>query len=169
MIYTANFESPIGNISLAASGGYIVGLWFSGQKYFQAGIDGMETDAGGCAELDAAKDWLSGYFKGLSPDPAAIPVKPNVSDFRRDVLEVLLSIPYGKTATYGEIAALLGKPKASRAVGSAVAHNPVSIIIPCHRVIGAGGKLTGYAGGVERKVWLLRHEGLNVTEDMVCV
>ena len=110
-----------------------------------------------CDHLPIFKEtrrWLDIYFAGKVPDftPA---LSLRASDFRRQVWEILLSIPYGHTMTYGEIARQIGKPDASQAVGSSVGHNPISLIIPCHRVIGADGSLTGYAGGIERKRWLL--------------
>lgn len=155
MEYTSTYASPLGGILLAADDLGLTGLWFEGQKYFAAGLG--EHVEGENAAIIAAKRWLDAYFAGARPD-IAVPLHLRGSAFRRAVWERLTAIPYGATATYGEIAASLGAPSAARAVGGAVGHNPVSIIVPCHRVLGAGGSLTGYAGGTERKRWLLELE-----------
>ncbi len=162
MRYTDNYVSPIGNIVLAGDGTALTGLWFEGQKWFGAGL----TDGAERAELSVfgqTKKWLDIYFGG--GEPAFTPaVALRGSEFQIAVWNVLSTIPYGKTVTYGEIAknltAVTGRKTSARAVGSAVGRNPVSIIVPCHRVLGAGGALTGYAGGVERKRELLRLEGV---------
>lgn len=162
MRYTDNYVSPMGNIVLAGDGTALTGLWFEGQKWFEAGL----TDGAERAELPVfgqTKKWLDIYFCGGEPA-----FKPAValrgSEFQIAVWNVLRAIPYGKTVTYGEIAknltAVTGRKTSARAVGSAVGRNPVSIIVPCHRVLGADGSLTGYAGGVERKRELLRLEGV---------
>lgn len=162
MRYTDNYVSPIGNIVLAGDGTALTGLWFEGQKWFGAGL----TDGAERAELPVfgqTKKWLDIYFGGGEPTftPA---VALRGSEFQIAVCNVLSAIPYGKTVTYGEIAknltAVTGRKTSARAVGSAVGRNPVSIIVPCHRVLGADGSLTGYAGGVERKRELLRLEGV---------
>lgn len=155
MEHTSTYISPLGGILLSADDLGLTGLWFEGQKYFAAGL-GEHTE-GENAAITAAKRWLDAYFAGARPD-IAVPLHLRGSAFRRAVWERLTAIPYGATATYGEIAASLGAPSAARAVGGAVGHNPVSIIVPCHRVLGAGGSLTGYAGGTERKRWLLELE-----------
>lgn len=162
MRYTDNYVSPIGNIVLAGDGTALTGLWFEGQKWFGAGL----TDGAERAELPVfgqTKKWLDIYFGG--GEPAFTPaVALRGSEFQIAVWNVLSAIPYGKTVTYGEIAknltAVTGRKTFARAVGSAVGRNPVSIIVPCHRVLGADGSLTGYAGGVERKRELLRLEGV---------
>lgn len=162
MRYTDNYVSPIGNIVLAGDGTALTGLWFEGQKWFGAGL----TDGAERAELPVfgqTKKWLDVYFGG--GEPAFTPaVALRGSEFQIAVWNVLSAIPYGKTVTYGEIAknltAVTGRKTSARAVGSAVGRNPVSIIVPCHRVLGADGSLTGYAGGVERKRELLRLEGV---------
>lgn len=169
MIYTAEYSSPIGSISLASDGQSLIGLWFCGQKYFQAGLS-EEQLSYDCPVLIKTRDWLDRYFKGMRPDPNELPLDPHGSEFRRAVWDALIKIPYGETASYGSIAKALGMPKVSaRAIGGAVGHNPISIIIPCHRVIGANGKLTGYAGGIEKKISLLEHEGLKVYGDKVII
>lgn len=162
MRYTDNYVSPIGNIVLAGDGTALTGLWFEGQKWFGTGL----TDGAERAELPVfrqTKKWLDIYFGG--GEPAFTPaVALRGSEFQIAVWNVLSAIPYGKTVTYGEIAknltAVTGRKTSARAVGSAVGRNPVSIIVPCHRVLGADGSLTGYAGGVERKRELLRLEGV---------
>lgn len=162
MRYTDNYVSPMGNIVLAGDGTALTGLWFEGQKWFGAGL----TDGAERAELPVfrqTKKWLDIYFGG--GEPAFTPaVALRGSEFQIAVWNVLSAIPYGKTVTYGEIAknltAVTGRKTSARAVGSAVGRNPVSIIVPCHRVLGADGSLTGYAGGVERKRELLRLEGV---------
>lgn len=162
MRYTDNYVSPMGNIVLAGDGTALTGLWFEGQKWFVAGL----TDGAERAELPVfgqTKKWLDIYFGG--GEPAFTPaVALRGSEFQIVVWNVLSAIPYGKTVTYGEIAknltAVTGRKTSARAVGSAVGRNPVSIIVPCHRVLGADGSLTGYAGGMERKRELLRLEGV---------
>ena len=151
------YDSPLGRIMMAGSGEALTGLWFAGQKHF------AETLASGYTEkeipvLSGTKRWLDLYFGGTIPDFTP-PLEMRGSAFRRAVWEILLSIPYGRTVTYGEIAGrIAGRNSAARAVGGAVSHNPVSLIVPCHRVIGADGSLTGYAGGTDRKSCLLRME-----------
>lgn len=162
MRYMDNYVSPMGNIVLAGDGTALTGLWFEGQKWFGAGL----TDGAERAELPVfgqTKKWLDIYFGG--GEPAFTPAVALLgSEFQIAVWNVLSAIPYGKTVTYGEIAknltAVTGRKTSARAVGSAVGRNPVSIIVPCHRVLGADGSLTGYAGGVERKRELLRLEGV---------
>ena len=147
------YASPLGEIVLAADGDALVGLWFSGQAHFGAGL--REAEEGDCAVLREAKAWLDDYFAGKVP--ARTPkLKPRGTAFQQKVWTELLRIPRGGTVTYGELAKTLGSH--ARAVGGAVGRNPISILIPCHRVVGADGSLTGYAGGVERKKELLRME-----------
>ena len=155
------YDSPLGRIMMAGNGEALTGLWFAGQKYF------AETLATGYTEkeipvLSDAKRWLDLYFGGMIPDFTP-PMAMRGSAFRRAVWEILLTIPYGRTVTYGwiaeRIAGRTGTARVSaRAVGGAVSHNPVSMIIPCHRVVGADGSMTGYAGGTDRKICLLRME-----------
>lgn len=155
MIYLQKYDSPLGKITLASEGKFLTGLWFDGQKYFGS------TLTRNCAEknlpvFDAAKNWLDVYFSGRAPDFTP-PFKLDATEFRKSVWQILLKIPFGETKTYGDIAREIGS--SARAVGNAVAHNPVSLIIPCHRVVGASGNLTGYAGGLDRKFQLLKIEG----------
>ena len=158
MMVKTDYASPLGTLTLASDGENLTGLWMAGQKYFAAGIP---TNLPVCDDLPVfskARDWLDRYFSGERPLPGELPLAPQGSAFRQSVWQLLCEIPYGQTMTYGEIAKRLSC-KSAQAVGGAVGHNPVSIIIPCHRVLGGDGSLTGYAGGVERKIWLLRHEG----------
>lgn len=161
MILCCEYESPIGRMLLAQEGETLTGCWFYGQKNFPKNAESFLREE--TALLRLAQLWLDAYFHGQSPDPRALPLDPHGSDFRREVWEILLTIPEGKTMTYAEIARLLalrrGVPRMSaQAVGGAVGHNPISVIIPCHRVVGSGGSLTGYAGGLEKKEYLLALE-----------
>ena len=166
MEYRAEYRSPVGKLTLAGDGEKLTGLWLEGQKYFGGGV----SDAPRREDLPLfaqASEWLNRYFSGGRPDPQELPLAPAGSPFRRLVWELLLEIPYGQVTTYGELAkeaaARLGRDTMSgQAAGGAVAHNPISIIIPCHRVVGSGGSLTGYAGGIGKKRWLLAHEGVDV-------
>ena len=150
------YESPLGSILLAADQTGLTSLWFVGQKYFPSFSDGdfFENET---PVLTEAKHWLSLYFSGKEPDFLP-PLHPQGSSFRQAVWNVLLTIPRGQTMTYGEIARRLNV-RSAQAVGGAVGHNPISILIPCHRVVGSDGSLTGYAGGLARKEWLLHLEG----------
>lgn len=140
---------------MASDGKNLTGLWFEGQKYF---ADGMgEMTEGELPVFDQAEDWLRRYFMGQRPDPRELPLAPRGSEFRQRVWKCLLEIPCGQVTTYGAIAKALGC-KSAQAVGGAVGHNPICVIIPCHRVVGANGSLTGYAGGIDRKKWLLEQE-----------
>lgn len=155
--------SPLGPLTLAADGDALCGLWLPGQKYFGAGLSETPVGRGAAPALRAAQAWLECYFAGGRPDPAQLCLAPRGSAFRQNVWRMLLQIPYGQTVTYGELARRIAREGAglpAQAVGGAVAHNPISIIIPCHRVLGANGALTGYAGGLDKKRWLLRHEGI---------
>ena len=166
MQYTAHYRSPLGAILLAADDIGLTGLWFEGQRYFALHLASdhieKETDI-----LMQAKKWLDIYFSGHEPDFLP-PLHVEGTSFHREVCEIMLSIPYGKTMTYGEIAQTLASRRgitkmSARAVGGAVGHNEISIIIPCHRVVGANGNLTGYGGGISRKIRLLELEGVDMT------
>lgn len=161
MTYTQHYDSPLGGILLAADDVGLTGLWFDGQKYFARDLsdERIEQETPVLAE---AKRWLDIYFSGKEPDFTP-PLHPVGSAFRRSVWEILLQIPYGQTVTYGEIARQLAEKQglnrmSAQAVGGAVGHNEISIIIPCHRVVGADGSLTGYAGGIGKKEKLLELE-----------
>ena len=156
MLFLTHYASPLGPILLAADETGLTGLWFEGQKYFPSflGVDYQEKET---PVLTETVRWLDVYFSGKDPDILP-PLHPQGSPFRQAVWNILLTIPRGQTMTYGEIARRLGVHSA-QAVGGAVGHNPISILIPCHRVVGSDGSLTGYAGGVERKARLLQLEG----------
>lgn len=165
MQYTNYYCSPIGKMLLAAHGTNLTGLWFEGGKYYDAVLD-SEHEEKELPVFETVKKWLDIYFTGKNPDFTP-PVHLQGSPFRILVWNILKEIPYGQTITYKDIAnrvaAEKGLPRMSaQAVGGAVAHNPVSIIIPCHRVIGSDGSLTGYAGGIDKKVKLLQYEGVSV-------
>ena len=156
MLFLTHYASPLGPILLAADETGLTGLWFEGQKYFPSfsGVDYQEKET---PVLTETARWLDVYFSGKDPDILP-PLHPQGSPFRQAVWNILLTIPRGQTMTYGEIARRLGV-RSAQAVGGAVGHNPISILIPCHRVVGSDGSLTGYAGGVERKTRLLQLEG----------
>ncbi len=152
MVYTQHYDSPLGGVTLAGDGDALVGLWFDGQKHFGAGLR-EEREERSLPVFGEAVRWLDLYFGGKNPDftpKLALRSTP----FRMAVWDLLLTVPYGRTVTYGELARRLGGTSA-RAVGGAVGRNPVSLIVPCHRVVGSGGSLTGYAGGLDRKRYLL--------------
>lgn len=161
MICTKRYDSPLGEILLAGNGEGLTGLWFAGQKYFAQGLPG-DAAPGEDAVLAQTCRWLDRYFAGEGPGPLP-PLTPQGTPFRREVWDILLTIPRGETLTYGDIAARLAQSRgiahfSAQAVGGAVGHNPVSILIPCHRVVGRDGSLTGYAGGLWRKEALLALE-----------
>lgn len=163
MDYIYRYNSPIGSMTMASNGTSITGLWFDGQKYYAQTLSESYEEKLLPVFEDTIR-WLDTYFGGEIPD--FIPeLSVQSTPFRKTVRDILLTIPHGQTMTYGEIADILaqqmGKKKmSSQAVGGAVGHNPVSIIIPCHRVVGADGSLTGYAGGIDRKKYLLELEGI---------
>ena len=161
MDYTYHYSSPIGGITMASNGESLTGLWFDGQKYFASTLSQRHVEKQ-LPIFDRTCEWLDLYFSGKSPDFMP-PVFMYVSNFRRDVYEILMTIPFGETMTYKEVADLIAKKHriismSAQAVGGAIAHNPISLVIPCHRVIGTNGKLTGYAGGLDKKEWLLDME-----------
>ena len=146
------------------SAGNLAGLWFNPQKYHGGAIQGKMTAKDDMPIFAEAKRWLDGYFAGKNPAANELPLAPVGGEFRREVWKILCEIPYGGTTTYGEIAKEMAlrmkrKSMSAQAVGGAVGHNPISIIIPCHRVLGANGALTGYAGGIGIKMKLLELEG----------
>ncbi|GHU02980.1 methylated-DNA--protein-cysteine methyltransferase [Betaproteobacteria bacterium] len=161
MTHYAHYPSPLGKLTAAAQDDALTGLWFEGQKYFPVGTEAWKLTPD-YPVLVQLRVWLDGYFQG---ENRAFPGKlaPQGSEFRQEIWRLLLQIPYGQTSSYGaianQLAAAHGKPQSARAIGGAVGHNPISLIIPCHRVLGAGGALTGYAGGVDKKKALLKLEG----------
>ena len=161
MVVTQSYASPLGEMLLSADEAGVTGLWFAQQKYYARGLP-PEAVPGETPVLAQARQWLNVYFSGRQPDFLP-PLHPNGTDFQKAVWNLLLQIPYGKTMTYGEIAAEVARQHglekmSAQAVGGAVGHNPISIIIPCHRVVGKNGNLTGYAGGLNAKKFLLNLE-----------
>jgi methylated-DNA-[protein]-cysteine S-methyltransferase len=168
MYYSTHYSSPIGPLMLASDDKNIVGLWMEGQKYFGDTLPEEPTKKNDVSVLIAAKKWLDRYFDGKRPAISELPLAPIGGEFRKGVWSILCEIPYGEVTTYGEIAKKMAiqmnKQKMSaQAVGGAVGHNPISIIIPCHRVVGTGGSLTGYSGGVNKKLKLLEFEGVDIS------
>ena len=154
MDYTTKIKSPVGLLTLASNGEVLTGLWLEGQKYFMAGV--TESTPADLPVFEETAAWLQAYFAGENPGSAPA-LRPRGTPFQQRIWQALTEIPYGETTTYGALANRLNVHSA-RAVGSAVGRNPISILIPCHRVLGADGKLTGYAGGIERKKFLLNIE-----------
>lgn len=156
MLRCCAYESPPGLLTLAAEGEALVGLWMERQRFFGASYGALPPCGLATGVLADVVRWLNAYFSGESPSPAALPIAPQGTPFRRRVWQELCRIPYGKTVSYGELAARVGS--SPRAVGGAVGRNPIALIIPCHRVVAADGGLGGYAGGEARKRYLLAHE-----------
>lgn len=161
MTYIYHYHSPLGGITVSSNGREITGLWFDGQKYFGDTLT-KNYEEKDLPIFEETKEWLDIYFSGKAPDFTP-PLKMDTTPFRKAVWEIMLTIPFGQTMTYGEIADRIAKQKglakmSAQAVGGAVGHNSISLIIPCHRVVGTNGSLTGYAGGIEKKVQLLTME-----------
>ncbi|MBR3654419.1 MAG: methylated-DNA--[Elusimicrobia bacterium] len=163
-IYKTEYKSPLGKITICCDEqGNIIGVWFNGQKYFADNIDGKITKNNNLKIFITVKNWLDLYFAGKKPDIKEIPIKFIGNDFRKSVWKILCKIPYGKTISYGDIAKQIAKQQgitkmSAQAIGGAVGHNPIAIIIPCHRVVGKNGSLTGYAAGIDKKKKLLELE-----------
>ena len=162
MQYISHYTSPLGEILLAADETGLTGLWFEGQKYFALYLD-EEHEEKELPVFEQAKRWLTIYFSGKEPD-FQVPLHFTGTDFQNEVWEILYAIPYGQTMTYGQIAAQIAEKRglqrmSAQAVGGAVGRNEISIIVPCHRVVGTNGSLTGYAGGIDKKIALLQLEG----------
>ena len=161
MLYTSHYASPLGGMTLVSDGTALVGLYFDGQKYAAEGLDATHTQKN-LPIFKEVRRWLDVYFSGRKPDFTP-PIAPAGTAFQQSVWEILRTIPYGETTTYGAIARRIeqntGCRMSAQAVGGAVGRNPISILIPCHRVIGADGSLTGYAGGLDKKERLLQWEG----------
>ncbi|WP_104722229.1 methylated-DNA--[protein]-cysteine S-methyltransferase [Helicobacter mesocricetorum] len=159
--YQSICDSPIGKITLACDNKEnLVGLWLEGQKYFGNTLKGKRVMNDELKIFKKTKKWLERYFRGKKPKISELPLTPIGSAFQQNIWQTLCMIPYGEVCTYGDIAKELAHQRgiakmSAQAVGNAVGRNPISLIIPCHRVIGSNGKLTGYAGGLERKEWLL--------------
>ena len=167
VFYKTEYSSPLGKLTICAKNNHLVGLWIEGQKYFFDTVNVEMISEDSLEIFKKTKKWLDEYFKGNRPNTKYLNLSPIGNEFRQSVWKILCKIPYGEVTTYGDIARELAKQKgiermSAQAVGGAVGHNPISIIIPCHRVIGKNGKLTGYAGGLDKKIKLLKIEGINL-------
>ena len=163
MYYSTYYKSPVGDILLGSDENNIIGLWIGEQKYIGNTMPKDITEKDDLPILQEGLTWLDDYFAGKKPKLTGLPIAPVGGEFKQQVWKILMEIPYGELTTYGniakEVAKRMGKERMSaQAVGGAVGHNPISIIIPCHRVVGTNGSLTGYAGGIEMKINLLKHE-----------
>jgi len=174
MYYSTTYPSPVGMLTLACDGegSNLVGLWMEGQKYHGGTVPEEMSEKDDMPVFGAAKKWLDRYFAGEKPAVSQLPLAPIGGKFRQEVWEILCEIPYGEVITYGDIAKKVAakmdkESMSSQAVGGAVGHNPISIMIPCHRVVGSNGSLTGYAGGIGIKVKLLELEGVDMTDFFV--
>lgn len=167
-IYRTEYESElIGPITLASDGNAIVGCWFGNDRYFGYGVSAPMEPKDDLPVFEQARRWLDRYFAGKAPDPRELPLSAHATPFQLQVREAMLDIPYGETTTYGAIAMRIaektGKRSSARAVGGAVGRNPLCVIAPCHRVVGSDGSLTGFGGGLDMKVKLLEHEGVDLS------
>lgn len=170
MDYTHHYDSPLGGITLANDGDAIVGLWFDGQKYYADSLNERYKEKT-LPVFEEAVCWLNTYFSGKAPDFTP-KLNMRTTAFRKSVWDIMLTIPYGQTMTYGQIAEIIAAQSglarmSAQAVGGAVGHNSISLIIPCHRVVGTNGSLTGYAGGIDKKVQLLRMERTDMSRFFV--
>lgn len=168
MYYSTTYLSPVGLLTLASDGDNLIGLWMAGQKYHGDTILEAMKEKDNISVFKATKKWLEKYFAGGQPAISELPLAPVGGEFRQQVWNILTEIPYGKVITYGDIAKEMAvkmnkQSMSSQAVGGAVGHNPISIVIPCHRVVGVNGSLTGYAGGIGTKIKLLELEGVNMS------
>lgn len=169
MIYKTYYNSPVGKLLIASKDGKLIGLWIEGQKYYLGKIKDELIENDKEEILVKTKKWLNKYFLGENPKISDLDISLNGTSFEKVVWELLKKIPYGEVTTYKElskkVAKKLGKEKMSaQAVGGAIGHNPISIIIPCHRVVGTDGSLTGYAGGIDKKVKLLEFENVDMAK-----
>lgn len=167
MLIKSEYESPLGKMLLLSDGTALLGAWFAEQKYYGAGYVVEAITVGEDEMIREGKRWLTEYFAGKVPAMGQLVLAPQGTAFRKKVYDILVKIPYGETMSYQAIVSALrqqygGAIGSARAVGGAVGHNPLSLIIPCHRVIGSNGALTGYAGGLDRKVKLLQQEGISM-------
>lgn len=162
----SEYASPIGDLTIASNGEAVVGLWFAKHRYMDEALSKDAKRADDDPVLKQLANWLDAYFANKRPAIDELPLEPAGTDFRQDVWQALRQIPYGETVTYGELAEELRRTRGNaspRSVGGAVGHNPVSIVVPCHRVVGADGSLTGFGGGIDAKVALLTHEGVDMS------
>lgn len=163
MFYSTRYVSPLGEITIICNGDSLVGLWFEGHKCFNTTLSAATVAKADIPVLQDAREWLDSYFAGQQPAISMLPLAPVGSTFRQSVWRIICEIPYGGVMTYGEVAKQIAAARgvermSAQAVGGAVGSNPISIIIPCHRVIGKKGNLTGYGGGIEKKIALLKLE-----------
>ena len=159
-IFTSQYNTPIGRVTMASDGVALIGLWINGQKHFMAGMPSNATRRDDLQIFVCTRKWLDEYFWGRNPSISDLDLAPMGTDFQHTVWNELCKIPYGQTITYGDIARRIGA--FPRAVGSAAGHNRISVIIPCHRVVGANGAIIGYAAGINTKIKLLQHEGVKL-------
>ncbi|MCR4765005.1 MAG: methylated-DNA--[protein]-cysteine S-methyltransferase [Bacteroidaceae bacterium] len=157
MNYIWQYNSPLGGMTMTSDGSALTGLWYNNQPSFRAAL-GQQPIKIELPVFVKTQQWLDIYFSGMQPDFLPL-LKMQGTPFQQKVWKVLLTIPYGQTTTYGAIARIINN-KSAQAVGGAIRRNPIGIIVPCHRVIGTNGSLTGYAGGLDKKVWLLKLEGI---------
>ena len=167
MHYLNHYESPLGAMTMASDGEHLTGLWFDGQKYDRSTINDDAVLRPHLPVFTQTAQWLDAYFEGADPGFTP-PIRVEGSDFKKMVTSIMLSIPFGATSTYARIAAEVARRTgrthmSAQAVGGAVGHNPIILIVPCHRVLASDGSLRGYAGGVDRKEWLLKMEGVNMS------
>lgn len=167
MMYKSYYQSPLGKIVLVSRNNKLIGLWFEGQKYYLGKLKGEIQEKDNEEILVKTKQWLTQYFNSGKPEISKLELELIGSDFAKCVWKKLCDIPYGEVTTYGVLAknvakSMNKKTMSAQAVGGAVGHNPISIIIPCHRVVGTNGSLTGYAGGIDKKVKLLELENVNM-------
>lgn len=172
MIYTTTYNSPVGNLLIAAKDNKLIGLWIENQKYYLSSFKEEMSEREDVEVLTKTKKWLDRYFNREKPDINELAINLIGSEFRKNVWEILKTIPYGEVITYNDIAKKIAKQKgiskmSAQAIGGAVGHNPISIIVPCHRVVGSNGSLTGYAGGIEKKIQLLKLEGIDMSKYFV--
>jgi methylated-DNA-[protein]-cysteine S-methyltransferase len=168
MYYSTTYSSPIGTVTLACYDDNLVGLWTEGQKYHGDTIPEAMIENNDMSIFGITKKWLNRYFAGEKPDIAELPLSPIGGEFRQSAGKILCEIPYGKVTTYGDIAKKMAvkmgrESMSSQAVGGAAGHNPITLIIPCHRVVGSNGSLTGFSGGLQMKVKLLELEGVDMS------
>ena len=168
MLFVSRYHSPVGNLLLASKNEKLVGLWIEQQKYYLSNFKEEYRENDNLPILLKTKSWLDRYFSGKRPEIDELEIEFIGSDFRKSVWAILCKIPYGEVITYQEVANMIArkmgiKTMSAQAIGGAVSHNPISIIIPCHRVVSTSGNLTGYAGGITKKIYLLEHEGVDMS------